>query len=412
MKWGAAINATSAGRQNRALILETVQRTGAISRSRLARSTGMTPATITNAVRDLIDLGLLMPTGDLAPRQRATPGAPSFLLGLDRRHHRVLSIHQGVSRVRLGLHDIGGAVLASSDLATGVGEPALRTVERTVQAVRRLLRAHKVTRDRVRGVGLGAVGLIDPESGFVRSAPNLGWVDVPLGALLQKALGWPVIARNNVYGMAAGELRFGGVPEANAVYVYVGTGIGAGIIADNHVLDGEHGAAGEIGHLVVPGGGPCSCGKSGCLETVAAELSIVRRAWSVPEVRAAAKAGHKPAVARLVDRAKAGDDRAREILTQVAENLAFALAQVTEIIDPGAIIVSGIVVDAGPLFLEPLATTLRRSTFAARGRNVSVRPAHFGDEAGMVGAAALALEAFVYNPRAELLAERTSRVAR
>jgi predicted NBD/HSP70 family sugar kinase len=397
-----AVNAVRAGRQNRVLILEAVQRAGAISRSRLVTRTGLTPATITNAVRELIELRLVHPTGRLAPRRQATAGAPSVLLGLDPSWHRVLSVHQGVTQIRLGVHDLGGAVLAARELPAVPGEEPAAAVRRISAGLRDLVRRQGLAPDQIRGVGVGAVGLVDPVSGVVRAAPNLGWSDVALGQMLASGLGWPVTVRNNVHGMAAGELRFGRLPEADAVYVYVGTGIGSGIVAEGRVREGAHGAAGEIGHLTVPGGGPCTCGKVGCLETIAAEPAIVRRAGL-----AAAPGGHKQAVARLVELALAGDGSALALLAEVAQGLGRALAQVVEILDPRAVIVNGVIAEAGQAVLEPLAVALHESAFAVRGRLVPVRAASFGRRAGLIGAATLALNEFVYNPEADLFAERS-----
>lgn len=406
-----AVNAVRAGRQNRVVILDAVQREEAISRSRLVAVTGLTPPTITNAVRELIELHLLCPTGELAPRRRATAGAPSALLGLDRSWHRVLSVHQGVTLLRLGLHDIGGAVLAERELPAVAAEPAKTTVERVTAALRDLCEAERVSRGQVRGLGVGAVGLVDPESGSVRAAPNLGWSDVPLRQWLESALGWPVVVRNNVHGMAAGEVRFAGLPERDAVYVYVGTGIGSGIITDGRVRDGAHGAAGEIGHLIVPDGGPCTCGKVGCLETIAAEPAIERRASALLR-QDRRRRSHKHAVSRLVELAQEGDAGARTVLTEVAGSLGQALAQAVEILDPGAVILNGLIAQAGSIVLEPLSAALHASAFAARGRTVTVRAATFDKQAGMIGAAALALEAFVYNPEADLFTDRTVAAAR
>ena len=399
-----AVNAVRAGRQNRVVILETVQRVGSISRSGLVTATGLTPATITNAVRELIELRLLRATGQLASRRLATAGAPSELLALDGSWHRVLSVHQGVSRVRLGLHDISGQVLASRELPTRPRESARSLVRRVAAALHELMRAHGVADYQIRGVGVGAVGLVDPESGTVRAAPNLGWLDIPLRQLVEDSLGWPVVVQNNVHAMAAGEVRFGGVAEDDAVYVYVGTGIGSGIIIGGRVHDGAHGAGGEIGHLVVPGGGPCTCGKVGCLETIAAEPAIVRRAAFL--AADSSRSAYKPAMARLVKLALHGHSHARAQLVDVAESLGQALAQVVEILDPGAVILNGIIAEAGDLFLDPLGAALHRTAFAVRGRSVAVRTARFGRQAGMIGAATLALDAYVYQPQAHLFAER------
>ena len=397
------LNAVTAARQNRAAVLEAIQRAGSASRAHLSQVTGLTPATISNVVRDLVEWRLVQATGELAPRRKAVAGAPSPLLGLDSSWHRVLSVHQGVSRVLLGGHDLAGGVLASIELPARPGESPEGLIGRVMEGLRALVAEQGWTPEQVRGVGVGAVGLVDPDTGSVRAAPNLGWTDVPLRERLESSLDWPVVVRNNVHAMAVGECRFAGVPERHAVYVYVGTGIGSGIIAESRVQGGAHGAAGELGHLVVPGGGPCSCGKTGCLETVAAEPAIARRA--------ALKGAPKAAVERVVRQAADGDDAATGLLRDVAGSLGLAMAQVTEVLNPGAIIVNGIAAEAGDVFLAPLARSLRRNTFAARGREVVVRAAAFGRQAGIVGAAALALESFVYNPGAEVFAERGGRPA-
>jgi predicted NBD/HSP70 family sugar kinase len=346
---------------------------------------------------------LVRATGELAPRRQATAGAPSPLLGLDRSWHRVLSVHQGVSRILLGGHDLAGRLLVTDELPGIRDERPEALIGRVAERLRTLVRLQGWDREQVRGVGVGAVGLVDPETGGVRAAPNLGWIDVPLRERLQSELPWSVTVRNNVHAMAVGECRFAGVAERHAVYVYVGTGIGSGIIADGRVEGGAHGAAGELGHLLVPGGFRCSCGKTGCLETVAAEPAIARRA----EIQGPPKR----AMDLIVQRAAAGDAGALRLLHDAGESLGLAMAQVTEILDPGAIIVNGIAAEAGEAFLAPLGDALARNTFAARGRQVDVRTATFGRQAGMMGAAALALETFVYSSQAELFADRRGRAA-
>ena len=400
-------NAITAGRANRALVLEVIQREGPVSRRGLAQRTGLTPATISNVVRDLVRLGLVRDTGRFAPRVQSAAGAPSPLIELDGSWHRVLSIHQGVSRILIGGHDLAGSVLATVELPARRGEPATKTVDRIVAAVRRLLDGQGWNAEQVRGVGVGAVGLVDAGTGVVRTAPNLGWTDVPVRALLEAALGLPVVVHNNVHAMARGEQRFAGPAEGDALYLYVGYGIGSGLLTGGRVYEGAHGAAGEIGHLEVPNGGPCTCGKTGCLETVAAEPAIAARAR---KLGGDWPAGDKEAVAELVRRAPEEAD-CTALLTDAALALGHALAQVCEVFDPGAILLNGIVAEAGELFMAPLARAMRGAMFAAGERHIAVRRASFGRQAGMVGAAATALDAFAYSPNAELLTERQGELA-
>ena len=302
----------------------------------------------------------------------------------------------------IGGHDLAGHVLATLELPVRRGEAAAEAVRRMTAGARRLVADQGWTADQVRGIGVGAVGLVDVDAGTVRAAPNLGWADVPIRDLLESALGWPVVVHNNVHAMARGEQRFAGLEEVDAVYVYVGYGIGSGLLTGGRVFRGAHGAAGEIGHLEVTGGGPCTCGKTGCLETVAAEPAIAGRArrlngkWAI---------GDKEAVGELVHQAPDRPECAA-LLSDAARALGWALAQVCEVFDPGVIVVNGIVAEAGAAFLEPLAEALRDATFAAHSREIAVRRGSFGRQAGMIGAAAMALDTFVYSPEADLLIER------
>lgn len=413
-------NATWSGRINRAQVLRTIRDRKTTSRPELSRLTGLTPATISNVVRDLVRLRLVSVTGETAPRRQFEAGAPAALLGIDRTWHRILAVHQGVSRLRIAAADIAGDLLVKEDLPVVPSETWGATADRIAAALRKLVATSRWRYAQVRGVGVGAVGLVDPTSGVVRAAPNLGWRDAALRQRLEAHLPWPVIVRNNVHAMALGEQRLGGLDSDLGIYVYVGTGIGSAILVTGELLSGAHGAAGEFGHIAVPGGGACSCGKTGCLETVAAEPAIaVRAAAALPALTRGVRGSHsnlasghhKAVVQRLVARALEGDATAAQIITDTGTSIGLALAQVTELLDPGAVVVNGIVAEAGDLFFAPLSEALHATAFTIRGRRVGVRAARYGRDAGLVGAAALAMDESVYSAAAELLGERVARAA-
>ncbi|MBO0702513.1 MAG: ROK family protein, partial [Candidatus Dormibacteraeota bacterium] len=175
------VNASRAARLNRVQILEAVQRAGTISRSELVPLTGLTPATITNAVRELVERRLLEETGRAAPRLAARAGAPRYLLALDRDHLRVLAVQQGVTGTQLGVVDLAGTVRAGTAVPNVPGEPPRVAVRRIADALHALVAREKLARERILGLGVGAVGLVDPGRDTVRAAPNLGWSEVPLG---------------------------------------------------------------------------------------------------------------------------------------------------------------------------------------------------------------------------------------
>jgi predicted NBD/HSP70 family sugar kinase len=413
--WAAGpANATRAARFNRAQVLRLVRDRGLVSRPELGRLTGLTAGTISNAVRDLIQLRLVYQTGTIAPRARSEAGAPARLLALDREWHRVLAVHQGVSRLLIGASDIAGQLVERRQLGLISGEPWEATADRLAESLLTLASESGWETRQIRGVGVGAVGLVDPSSGLVRHAPNVGWRNAAVGERLSARLPWPVAVRNNVHAMAMGEEQLGRLDGGLAIYVYVGTGIGSGIVFGGRLLEGAHGAAGELGHLAVPDGTRCSCGKSGCLETVAAEPAIARRAAALIPRLGRGLGGrlddltsgrHKAVVHRLAAGAVAGDAAARTLVEDAGRSLGLALSQATEILDPGVIVVNGTIVEAGDLFLAPLSAALHEHAFSLRDRRIHVRAASLGSRAGLVGAATLAMDEFVYQLEARLLRE-------
>lgn len=407
-------NATRAGRFNRAQLLRLVRDRGTVSRPELGRLTGLTGGTVSNAVRDLIQLRLVHETGSIAPRARSEAGAPARLLALDREWYRLLAVHQGVSRLLIGASDIAGRLVERRQLELIRGEPWQATADRLAESLLTLVSDSGWETWQVRGVGVAAVGLVDPGSGVVRHAPNVGWRNAALRERLSGRLPWPVIVRNNVHAMAIGEQRLRPFDAGLAIYVYVGTGIGSGIVFAGRLLEGAHGAAGELGHLAVPEGKQCSCGKTGCLETVAAEPAIARQAVALAPRLGRGLGGrlgdltsgrHKAVVHRLAASAVAGDAAALKLVADAGRSLGLALSQATEILDPGVILVNGTIVEAGDLFLAPLSAALHEHAFGLRGRQIEVRAASFGSEAGLIGAATLAMDEFIYQLEAQILSE-------
>jgi hypothetical protein len=235
----APANAANSARVNRAQVLRLLQEAGQLTRPELVRLTGLTAGSISNVVRDLVELRLVAPTGATAPRRISEAGMAAALLGLDPSWNRVLAVHQGVSRLRLAATDLGGDLLVTDELDLKRGLSWQWTVGRIGDRLLALVRRQGWDPTQIRGVGVGAVGLVDARTGTVRAAPNLGWKDVPL----RSALPWPVAVRNNVHAMALGDKRFGGLGDPDAVYVYVGTGIGSGILSRGSVMGGVPGAA-------------------------------------------------------------------------------------------------------------------------------------------------------------------------
>jgi glucokinase len=287
-----------------------------------------------------------------------------------------------------------GSILARSNAATPAEdqEATLAKMIELTEGVR--------TPDVV-AVGVGAAGLVDSSQGMLRFAPNLAWRNLPIAERMREALELPVLVENDASMAAFGEYRFGaGRGYRHLLLVAVGTGIGGGIVADGRLFRGAHGFASEIGHVIVEPGGPlCGCGNRGCWEQVAAGRAIGRmgrEAAKEPDSPLRRLAGGDPdkVTGRLVtEAALQGVDVAKGILAEAGRRLGEGIAGLVNILDPQIVVVGGGVIVAGDLLLEPA-----RAAFldAVEGRDyrppVPIVPAELGNDAGAVGAAALALE--------------------
>jgi glucokinase len=250
------------------------------------------------------------------------------------------------------------------------------------------------------GIGVGAAGMVDFASGTMRWAPNLAWKELPIRDRVSQQTGRPCIVDNDANAAAWGEYRFGASRGyRDVLMVTVGTGIGGGIVADGALYRGAHGFAAEIGHVIVEPGGPeCGCGNRGCWEQVASGQALDRLGRLAVETRPdsaiATISGEEEVTGRHVAEAAAqGDPIATNILAQVGRRLGEGIAGLVNILDPEAVVVGGGVAEVGDVLLGPARVAFLASVEAPDHRpEVPLLPAALGNDAGAVGAAALALE--------------------
>jgi predicted NBD/HSP70 family sugar kinase len=347
---------------NRALVLQTLYRAGGVSRADLARATGLTRVTISDLIAQLIAEKLVI---ELGQREDARPGKPATLLDINRTGFQILGLDLSDHALfRGGVLDLDGEVLIHRELAldNATGEAA---VDRVRALTRELIDAATAP---ILGIGVGSPGVVDL-GGVVLSAPNLGWADLPLQALLAEATGLPVLVANDANAAVLAEHSFGG-GLSDTMVLKIGHGVGAGLLLGGTPLFGNRFAAGELGHVVVGtgDGAPCACGKVGCLET-----------WlAIPRLQAGLAAASDPA--------------AREtILREAGERLGIALAPVVGALDLAELVLSGPaeLLD-GPL-TEAAIDTLRARTMAEFHGDLTVRMTSLGQDIVMRGAAAMVL---------------------
>ena len=309
---------------------------------------------------------------------------------------QAIGLDVGGTKVSVARVGADGSILAQARAPSPATQP-----DRILDAMVEL--AGRVMTPEVEAVGIGAAGLVESATGTLIFAPNLAWRGVRLVDHFGAALGLPAIADNDATAAAWGEYRFGaGRGYRDLLLVTVGTGIGGGIVMDGQIYRGAHGFAAEIGHIIVEPGGPvCGCGNRGCWEQMASGHAIQRAG------REAAERYPHSGIARLAEgvparvtgsivtlAAQGGDETARAILAKVGRRLGEGIAGLVNVLDPAVVVVGGGVVAAGELLLDPARRAFAGAVEAPDFRPpVPLVPAELGNDAGMVGAAALALEA-------------------
>jgi glucokinase len=249
----------------------------------------------------------------------------------------------------------------------------------------------------VAAITIAAPGPTDPFEGMVLEAPNIpSWKNLPLKKILQDKFNVPVAIGNDANLAALGEWRFGaGVGHKNVIYITVSTGIGGGVIIDNQLLLGTRGLAAELGHVtVIPDGPLCSCGQRGHLEAVASGPSITR--WVQQELDQgipSSLAGKQSITAVDVSSAAAqGDELASAALARGATYLGIAVADYLHIFNPSVVIIGGGVSQSGEAFFAPLRAAMNEHVISKQYlENLTLNKAVLGDDVGLMGALALAL---------------------
>ncbi len=377
-------------------VLRTILREGPMARVDLARHIGLTTAAISNITRNLIESGLLCETGKARGHR---VGAKSILLDFPENGIVLGVVHQGVSALRVALSTLRGHIIARRVIATPDRDSPEWAASAIEQALRELLSAQGYDDDRLIAIGVGLVGLIDINQGFVKRAPRMGWENVPIRDMLEQRLECPVAIENNVRAMALGEVLLGaGQNWPDFAFVYIGTGIGSGLIINGRLYRGSHGGAGEIGHITVdPNGEECTCGNYGCLETIAAEPAILHSAHQHHIALDVADGGTKEAVRKLALLASQGDETARAVVATCGESLGIALATLVDILNSSRIVLHGTITQAGDIFFSRVERCLQQRAFLSRDEIVTLAAPTFGDDAGLAGAAAVALDTFILN---------------
>jgi N-acetylglucosamine repressor len=345
---------------NERLIVRTVYELGPISRADIARRTHLTRTTVSDIVVELVDRGMVEETG----RGPSSGGKAPILLHLVGDARQVIGLDLGEETFSGALVNLRGEVRKAVELPVQGcnGQEALQLVFRLCDT---LVQAASGS---LLGFGVGTPGLIDGPAGVIRWAVNLDWQDLPLARLISERYELPVSLANDSQAAALAEYAFGEAPRVpNLIVIKVGRGIGAGLVLDGELFQGDGHGAGEIGHIgMVEDGVACRCGGVGCLETVASAPAIVRQARALAAETPGSlllRTSRRQAELTLDDvrvAFEAGDPAARAAVLTAGRHLGQAVAMLLGTLDIHRVLLHGSVAAFGQPWLDSVRDEARR----------------------------------------------------
>lgn len=371
---------SSLHRANLERVVRAVRLAGSLTQAEIARSTGLSAATVSNIVRELKESGTVQvtPTSSSGRRARAVTlsGDAGIVVGVDFGH----------SHLRVAVGNLAHQVLAEQSEPFDVDTSASEGFDRAEQLVTRLIASTGVGADKVIGVGLGVPGPIDVETGTLGSTAILpGWGGLNPRQELAERLRMPVQVDNDANLGALGELVWGsGRGVKDLAYIKVASGVGAGLVMDGRIYRGPGGTAGEIGHITLDESGPvCRCGNRGCLETFTAARYVLELL----------RGSHGPdlTLARMVQLAREGDPGCRRVICDVGRHVGMGVASLANLLNPSRVVLGGDLAEAGELVLGPIRESVARYAIPSAARRLSVVSGALGGRAEVLGALALAL---------------------
>ncbi|MER0240542.1 ROK family transcriptional regulator [Streptomyces sp. HSW2009] len=361
-------------------VVRAVRMAGSLTQAEIARTTGLSAATVSNIVRELKDGGTVEVTPTSAGGRRARSVALSGDAGI------VVGVDFGHAHLRVAVGNLAHQVLAEETEPLDVDASAAQGMDRAEQLVGRLIEVSGIDPAKVVGVGLGVPGPIDVATGTLGSTAILpGWAGANPRDDLAARLGVPVYVDNDANLGALGELVWGsGRGVADLAYIKVASGVGAGLVISGQIYRGPGGTAGEIGHITLDESGPvCRCGNRGCLETFTAARYVLPLLHS----------SHGPdlTMERMVALAQDGDPGCRRVIADVGRHVGSGVANLCNLLNPSRVVLGGDLADAGDLVLDPIRDSVARYAIPSAARQLSVLPGALGSRAEVLGALALVL---------------------
>lgn len=386
-------------KMNQQLVLRLIQSKGPIARRDIARTSGLSAASITGIAGELIDLGLVREAGEIQSEERA--GRRAIKLRLNPKAGYVVGVSLAKHIYTCVLTDLDATILHSEihDLPlhkeTDAPYQPESIVASIVNTIEHMLSQTNINSKKLMGIGIGINGIVNYQTGVSTMAPHYGWRNIALAQPIASHFNIPVHLENDARTLTIAEQLFGeGQDVDNFVAIALGYGIGAGVVANGQIYRGGHGGAGEFGHIVLQQDGPlCACGKRGCLEALASVPAIMRQIEeAIASGESSSLAGIRPLTLEAISSAaKQEDALAIRIISEAGRWLGIGMSMLVNILNPELFILTGEAVSLGTHYLKPMEAVMREYAFDGLTNSVRVVTVPGGSEVWAKGVASFVI---------------------
>ncbi|MFC5653801.1 ROK family protein [Paenibacillus solisilvae] len=375
-------------------ILQTLRMKGSMSRIELTRITGLSRATISTSIAELMEYNLVYETDN----RQTTGGRPATSLELVPYSNIIIGVDFDHNLWTIGAFDLLGNVIKTITIPVNASSPEM-TFKVLSGEIKDFIKT--LDRDPIPLLGIGVPGLVSESHSIITSAAQLNWYHIDVEKIMREEIGWPTVVLNRYRARGLTECRYGsGQSFSNLAYIGVGTGVAAGLYIDRQLLSGSLGGAGEIGHFTIEPEGPlCPCGNQGCLQALCSGPVIEQ------EFRRLLRSGEKSVIYSdpsldmqllktydICAVADQGDALAIKVVNQAAAYLGIAMANLVNLFNPEAIILGGAIPNSSRLFVETATKIMKQRAMSSLSAATKVKTSSFKDIGGALGAANFALD--------------------